>query len=118
MESGGRMKRVIFIGEDHVCGKCVNEEIEYSKDFTQIGVELIGYTERNFKACDEFNGNGSNVSQFITKLDDYRNAKYRSWLEIHSPLFRSAREEDKKILPFRPEQHEHWIYFPAYVKNI
>jgi hypothetical protein len=112
------MKRVTLIGEDHLCRDCVNDEIAYSRDFSQIAVEVIGYTKRNLAACQEYNENGSSVSQFISKLSEYGLSERRKALRSHKPLFISVRERNQKILPFRPwDSNDHYVYFPRYMKQ-
>lgn len=112
------MKKLIFIGENHACVECVNEEVIFSEDVNGIAVELIGMTKRNLSLCQRYNENSLDVTQFVSQLKEYGWRLERHALELHKPLFSTARKRGQKILPLRPwGPNDHWEYAIKYINK-
>jgi len=110
------MKKLTFLGEQHNCPECVRDEIEYSKDADSIAVEIIGYTKRNNRTCQDYNNNCLDVNKFISSLNEYSWSRWRDFLLTHKPLFLTARERKQKILSLRPwGPNDHYFYAEKYI---
>ena len=99
-------KKLIILGEHHLCNSCVSEEISKIKKFEDkidvIGLEIIDLKKKNLDLCANFNKIG--IDEMIENIIENNfplcnKEEMYAMLEIHRPLFEYITDVNKKIYP-------------------
>ncbi|MCW1296793.1 MAG: hypothetical protein OH319_03880 [Candidatus Parvarchaeota archaeon] len=99
-------KKLVILGEHHLCDECVNAEISKIKEIEDkidlVGLEIVDVKKKNTKLCSKFNQ--IPLEKFIEDVVENNfplcsKSEMYETLKKHEPLLKYLQTSNKKIYP-------------------